>query len=117
MAATPIFSSESPDTSSSMERDPLGFETADAADSISYEPFRKHRASWATSFRRELEYRIFCFGAWLGQTLSVPQLQRLGRFIGLLVYFLFPKDRGIADTQLERVLVPGVLPEFWTVFV
>ena len=98
-----MFNSDSSDSPSSMERDPLGFESADATGSISYEPFRKHRASWATSFRRGIEYRIFCFGVWLGQTLSVPRLQQLGRITGTLVYHLFSKDRGIADTQLERV--------------
>jgi len=103
MAAAPVFHSESPDPSNSTERDPLGLESTGSADSISYEPFRKHRASWAASFRRGIEYRIFCFGLWLGQTLSVPRLQQLGRFVGLLAYHLFPKDRGIAETQLERV--------------
>ncbi len=100
MATTSAFDGEKPDPPHSLKDNPLGF---GAADPISYEPFRKHRATWAASFRRGLEYRIFCFGVWLGQTLSVSRLQQLGRITGRLAYHLFPKDRGIAETQLARV--------------
>ncbi|MEC8594842.1 MAG: hypothetical protein VXY74_08550, partial [SAR324 cluster bacterium] len=73
-------------------------------DSISYSQFRKDpRASWTIRLSRNLQYQLFKFGLWLGDRLTLSQLQKIGRGIGKLAYWLLSKERGIARAQLERV--------------
>ncbi|MGA1164811.1 MAG: lysophospholipid acyltransferase family protein, partial [bacterium] len=73
-------------------------------DSISYSQFRKDpRASWTIRLSRNLQYQLFKFGLWLGDRLTLSQLQKIGRGIGNLSYWLLSKERGIAKVQLGRV--------------
>ena len=52
-------------------------------DSISYSQFRKDpRASWTIRLSRNLQYQLFKFGLWLGDRLTLSQLQKIGRGIG-----------------------------------
>ena len=73
-------------------------------DTISYSQFRKDpRASWTIRLSRNLQYQLFKFGLWLGDRLTLSQLQKIGRGIGKLAYWLLSKERGIVRVQLERV--------------
>ena len=73
-------------------------------DSISYSQFRKdQRVSWVIRLSRNLQFQLFKFGLWLGDRLTLSQLQKIGRGIGKLAYWLLSKERAIARAQLERV--------------
>ncbi len=72
-------------------------------ESIDYGEFKHHRNPELARVRRFLEWKAFQGGLWLGKTLSLEHLQQLGRQVGRVAYRLFPKERGIAQTQLQRL--------------
>ena len=82
---------------------------------ISYAEFKKRRPPWTLRFRRNVEYRLFRFGLFLGRTLSLPQLQRLGKGLGQFAYWILRKDRGIVEKQLE-MLFPEISLEQRTIW-
>ena len=71
-------------------------------EALNYQAFRHHRSSRLAHLRRTAEWRLFQGGLWLGKRLPLEQLQLLGRQLGRVALKLFPKERGIAQTQLSH---------------
>lgn len=82
---------------------------------IDYQAFRHHRSSRMAHWRRTAEWRLFQGGTWLGKRLPLEQLQTLGKQLGRIALKLFPKERGIAQTQLAHVFpeASGAQREAW----
>lgn len=67
---------------------------------ISYQAFKKKRAFWTKTLRRNLEYYAFIAGIAIAKRLSFERLQRFGQGLGKVAYHLLKKDRGIVEQQL-----------------